>query len=73
MLNSTEHEIAVAHKAKMLKNKPFSKLSDVASIMLTHVKMSTIDGISTFMSMINFMRSNMEHKRCINSGLGEVR
>ena len=31
------------------------KLSDVVSAMLMNVKMSTIDGILTFMSMINLM------------------
>ena len=50
-------------KSKMLKNKDFSKnnlafkLSDVVFIMLINVKMSTIVGILTFMSMINCMLS----------------
>ena len=43
-------------KAKILKNKTFfdSKLSDVVLIMLINVKMPTIVGIFTFMSMIDF-------------------
>ena len=46
-------------KTKMLKIKTFLafKLSDVLFIMLINVKMSTIVGILTFMSMINFMLS----------------
>ena len=57
MLNSTENAISNAHKTKMLTIEDFLafKLSDVASAMLINVKMSTIDGILTFMSMINFM------------------
>ena len=59
MLNSTRHEISTAHKNKMLQNKDFFafKLSDVLFIMLIHVKMPTIVGILTFMSMINFKLS----------------
>ena len=43
-------------KAKILKNKTFfdSKLSDVVFILLINVKMPTIVGIFTFMSMIDF-------------------
>ena len=46
-------------KTNMLKNKYFLafKLSDVVFIMLINVKMPTIVGILTFMSMINFMLS----------------
>ena len=59
-LCSTEHEISTAHKTKMLKNiKIFLafNLSDVVFIMLINVKMPTIVGILTFMSMMNFMLS----------------
>ena len=68
-------EFQLPIKAKMRKINQyffFFKLLDVAPIMLINVKMPTIDGILTFMSMLNFMLSYMEHKRCINSGLGEV-
>ena len=59
---STEHRISTAHKTKMLKNKDFLsflafKLSDVLFIMVIIVKMTTIVGILTFISMINFMLS----------------
>ena len=51
-------------KAKMLKNKDFSfKLSDVAFIMLINVKMPTIVGILTLMSMINFMLILVEDEK----------
>ena len=50
MLNSTENKIAAALKYFLA-----FKLSDVAFIMLMNVKMPTIVGILTFMSMINFM------------------
>ena len=59
MLNSTEHEISIAHKTKIMKIKTFVefKLSNVVFILLINVKMSTIVGILTFMSIINFMLS----------------
>ena len=59
MLNSTEHEITTAHKLKYQQIKKFLALSllDVAFIMLINVKMPTIVGILTFMSMINFVLS----------------
>ena len=53
-LNSTEHEISTAHKTKKSSNnKTFLafKLSDVVFIMLINVKMPTIVGILTFMSI----------------------
>ena len=53
MLNSTEHEISIAHKkGKMLKIKSFLalKLSDAVFIVL-------IVDILTFMSKINFLLS----------------
>ena len=52
-------------KTKLLKNKTFLafKLSDVVYIMLINVKMPTIVGILTFMSMINFMLSWVEHEK----------
>ena len=58
-LNSTWHEISTAQKTKLLKIKNFLafKLSDAVFIMLINVKMPTIVGILTFISMINFMLS----------------
>ena len=45
------------------------KLSYVVFIMLINVKMPTLVGILTFMSMINFMLGSVEHeKRFITSG-----
>ena len=45
-------------KIEMVKNRLLAfKLSDVVFIMLINVKMSTIVGILTFMSMTNFMLS----------------
>ena len=46
-------------KSKMLKMKIFLPFicSDVVFIMLINIKMPTIGGILTFMSMINFMLS----------------
>ena len=57
MLNSTEHEIPIAHKAKMLNSRLFLLSSShfFVFIMLINVKMPTIVGILTFISMINFM------------------
>ena len=39
------------------------KLSDVVFIMLINVKMPTIIGILTFMSVINFRHSLVEHEK----------
>ena len=41
------------------------KLSDVVFIMLINVKMPTIVGILTFMSMINFMLSSVGHEKVL--------
>ena len=51
-------------KSKMLKLKVslLFKLSDVVFIMLINVKMSTTVDILTFMSIINFMLSLVEHE-----------
>ena len=58
MLNSTEPEIANAHKTKMLIKTYFAfKLLDAVLIMLINVKMPTILGILTSMSRINFVLS----------------
>ena len=46
------------------------KLSDVVFIMLINVKMPTIVGILTFMSMINFVFSWVDEKSFITSGPG---
>ena len=58
-LSSTQlsMEFQLLIKSKMLKNKDFLafKLSDVVFIMLIDVKMPTIVGILTFMSMIHLM------------------
>ena len=52
VLNSTEHELSTAYKTKVMIFLAFN-LIDVVSIMLITVKMPTIVGILTFMSMIN--------------------
>ena len=62
MLNSTEHEISTAAKKKLKLYRQMKKFlavspSDVVFIMLINVKMSTIVGILTFMSRINFVLS----------------
>ena len=58
MLNSTEYEISTAHKTKIPTKKFLAlSLSDVVLIMLINVKMSTIVGILTFISRINFVLS----------------
>ena len=41
------------------------KLSDVVIILLINVKMPTIVGILTFMSMINFMHCRVEHEKIL--------
>ena len=74
MLNSTEHEISNAHKhVKYRQMEKFLalSLSDVVFIMLINVKMSTIVGILTFISRVNFVLSYVEYgKSCIKSGPG---
>ena len=57
MLNSTEYKIQLLIKTKMQTNVEVLalSLSDVVFIMLINIKMTTIVGISTFMSRINFM------------------
>ena len=57
----------------MLKNEAFLsfKPSVVVFIMLINVKMPTIVGILTFMSMINSMLSLVEDENFITSGLTE--
>ena len=63
MLNSTKHEVSKAHQNKNTEFFFFFffffafKLSDVVHNMLINVTMPTIVGISTFMSLINFMLS----------------
>ena len=63
-------------KTKMLKKiKTFIafKLSDVVLIMLIKVKMPTIVDILTFMSMINFRLSSVEHEKSfITLGPGQA-
>ena len=51
-------------KTKMLKIKTFLvfKLSDAVSTMLINIKMPTIVGISTLMSMLNFLLNRVEHE-----------
>ena len=54
-------------KPKMLKNKD---LSEFVFIMLIYVKMSTIVGILTLMSIINLVLGLIEHEKSfITSGL----
>ena len=57
MLISTEHEIQLLIKTKITTIKKFLalSLSDVVFIMLINGKMTTIVGIFTFMSKINFV------------------
>ena len=60
MLNSTEHKISTALKKlkyRQIKKFLVLRLSDVVFIMLINVKMPTIVGILTFMSMMNSMLS----------------
>ena len=45
-----------------------SKFSDVVFIMLINVKMPTIVGILTFMSMINYMPNVVEHENVYTLG-----
>ena len=55
MLNLIEQEISTAHKNLNADFFLALKLSYVVFIMLINIKISTIVGILTFMSMINFM------------------
>ena len=59
MVNSYEHDFQLLIETKILAEKKFLalSLSAVVFIMLINVKMPTIVGILTFMSMINFMLS----------------
>ena len=58
MLNSSEHGTSTAHKLKCCKNAVLVfKPSYVWFIILINVKMPTIVGILTFLSMIRFMLS----------------
>ena len=43
------------------------KLSDVVFIMLINVKMPTIVGILTFMSLINFMHGQVAHEKSLKT------
>ena len=64
MLNSTKHKISTAHKkyAEFIKTFHVIKRSNDEFIMLIDVKMPKIVSILTFMSMINFVLSSIEHK-----------
>ena len=60
MLNSTEHEILIAHKrqnGEKIKSILALNLSTAVFILLINVKMPTIVCISTFISKMNFMLS----------------
>ena len=80
ILNSTEREILIAHKTKMLKMKYVLalKLLNVVSILLIDVKMPTIVGIFTAVGILIFMSSikgfaiiRVGHeKSCSTSGQG---
>ena len=61
-------------KSKMLKNIDFIafRCSDVVIIMFINVKMPTIVGILTVMSMINFMLSSVEHDFFYNLGARSI-
>ena len=67
MLDSTEHEISIAHEGIMLKKKSCFKLLDAVFILLINVKMPTIVGILTFMGSINFLLSLVELESFINN------
>ena len=70
MYNSTEHELSIAHKKlkyRQMRKFLALRLSDVVFIMLTNVKMPTIVGILTYMSMINSVLSRIEHEKVITS------
>ena len=71
MLNSNEHEIATAHKTKMLKNKYPSCIQMLKCCIykVINVKMTTIVGILTFMSILGFMLSLVEHEKFYNLGV----
>ena len=62
MLNSAELEISTSHRMQFIF---FSclKHSDVVFILLINVKMPTIVGILTFMSMINFLPVELSMKK----------
>ena len=62
-------------KPTIVKNKTFLafKHSDVVFIMLVNVKMPTVVGILTFMSMIKVMLSCVEHEKSpLTSGPGYI-
>ena len=64
---STEHEIIAAHKTKITrkKHKDFPCLIriDVVFILLMNVKIPTVIGKVTFMSMKNCMISRVQHEQ----------
>ena len=57
VLNSTEHDISIAHEiaGEKIKVVLALKRSDAVFILLINVNMPTLVGILTFMSRINFM------------------
>ena len=66
MLNLTEHELSTANKQLYAgKLRLFPKLLVAAFIPLTNVKMPTIVGILTFISIINFVLAELIMKRVL--------
>ena len=65
MLNSSEHEIYLAHKNEYRKINIFllEFKTHVVFILLINVKMTTIVGILTFINMINYMLSYVKHEK----------
>ena len=66
MLNSVEHEILSAHDYRNIKKFSFFSGSDKwrwLFFLLINVKIPTVVGILTFMSMKKFMLSSVEHEK----------
>ena len=59
-------EFQLLIKTKMLKIKTLCfQIDNVVFIMLINIKMPTIVGILTFISMINFVLSSVEHEKSL--------
>ena len=71
LLKSAKHEILNAHYYKMSRNSDFlsrSHMPRMLFFMFINVKMPTIIGILTFMSMKSFMLSKVEREKFYNLG-----
>ena len=60
---STKFQLLIKTKIQTNEEVSCFNLSDVVFIMLINVKMPTIVGILTFLSMINFVLSYVEHEK----------